>query len=329
MLKDLTRDDWLGFLDLPPERVPSVLVLRGTRNLRANYEKYRAHFADVLEIGSPNDLFEDIFVGQCDGVDVGYASVYGPAMASEITHLFGVLGTGLVIQTGVCGALVEGIAAGDLVVATYARCAEGAAACYLPGVLTVEATPELVAEVMADPTVAVARHADPVWMTPALLAEGEAEIEQWHGEGYIAADMETATISASPPPSACAASPSSPSSTTRVRAPISVSPRRTRTRRALPASGHARPPLRPDRAARSAPARPGVAGPRLSCPCGTYLALSAPHAPSACGAPHIAHNAHSGREADDEITERAHASDGSRRRRARSQSRHRRCVGQR
>jgi 5'-methylthioadenosine phosphorylase len=193
MLKDLTRDDWLGALDLPPGRVPSVLVLRGTRNLRANYDKYRAHFADVLEIGSPNDLFEDIFVGRRDGVDVGYASVYGPAMASEITHLFGVLGTGLVIQTGVCGALAEGIAAGDLVVATSARCAEGAAACYLPGALTVEATPELVAEVMAEPTVSVPRHAGPVWTTPALLAEGEAEIEQWHGEGYIAADMETAT----------------------------------------------------------------------------------------------------------------------------------------
>jgi uridine phosphorylase len=25
------------------------------------------------------------------------------------------------------------------------------------------------------------------------LAEGNAEIEQWHGEGYLAADMETAT----------------------------------------------------------------------------------------------------------------------------------------
>ena len=193
MLKELTKGDWLSFLDLVEERVPSVLVLRGTRNLRANHEKYRAHFDDVVEVGSPNGLFEDVFIGRRGGVDVGYSSVYGAPMASEIVHVFGVLGTRVVVQTGVCGALGDGIAAGDLVVATEARCAEGAAACYLPGVQTVAASPELVAEVMADPTVVVARHAGPIWTTAALLAEGKAEIEQWHGEGYLAADMETAS----------------------------------------------------------------------------------------------------------------------------------------
>lgn len=193
MLKDLTRDEWLGFLELEAERVPAVLVLRGTRNARTNYDKYRVHFDDVQEIGSPNALFEDIFIGRRNGINVGYASVYGPAMASETTHVFGVLGTGLVIQTGVCGALEAGIEAGDLVIATHARCAEGAAACYLPGVVTVDASRELVERVMADPGIGVARRAGPVWTTAALLAEGQAEIDQWHGEGYIAADMETAT----------------------------------------------------------------------------------------------------------------------------------------
>ncbi len=193
MLKELTKTDWLGFLDLPEERSPSVLLLRGTRNLRTNYDKYRAHFGDVLEVGSPNALFEDVFIGRRGGVDVGYASVDGAPMASEITHVFGVLGTELVIQTGVCGALGEGIEAGDLVIATAARCAEGAAACYLPGVETVAATPELVAVVMADLSVTIPRHAGPVWTTAALLAEGNTEIEQWYQAGYLAADMETAT----------------------------------------------------------------------------------------------------------------------------------------
>jgi purine-nucleoside phosphorylase len=193
VLKDLTKDDWLDILQLPPARVPPLLVLRGTRNLGANYDKYRAHFADVLEIGSPNGLFEDVFIGRRAGLDVAYASVYGAPMASEITHLFGVLGTSLVVQTGVCGALGDDIAAGELVIATAARCAEGAAESYLPGFLSVPATPDLVAELMADPRVTVPRHAGPVWTTAALLAEGETEIARWHGAGYIAADMETAT----------------------------------------------------------------------------------------------------------------------------------------
>lgn len=193
MLKEPTKGDWLSFLDLVEDRVPPVLVLRGTRNLRTNHDKYAARFADVLEIGSPNGLFEDVFIGRHRGVDVGYASVYGGPMASEIAHVFGVLGTRLVIQTGVCGALGDGIAAGDLVIATEARCAEGAAACYLPGVETVAASSDLVAKAASVPGVAVPRHAGPVWTTAALLAEGTAEIEQWHGEGYLAADMETAS----------------------------------------------------------------------------------------------------------------------------------------
>lgn len=114
-------------------------------------------------------------------------------MASEIAHLFGVRGTRLVVRTGVCGGLGDGIEAGALVIATEARCAEGAAAWYPPGVKMVAASAELVAAVMADPTVAVPRHTGLVWTTAVPLAEGRAEIDHWHAAGDLAADMETAS----------------------------------------------------------------------------------------------------------------------------------------
>lgn len=192
MLKDLTRSDWIGFLDLAEDRIPPVLILRGTRNLRRHYAGYAARFDDVREVGSPNALFEDVFIGRHRGIDVGYASVYGGPMASEIAHVFGVLGTELVIQMGVCGALGDGIGAGDLVVATEAGCGDGASHCYLPGRNRVAATPDLVSRVTALPDLGVPVHAGPIWTTAALLAEGAAEIDRWHGEGYLAADMETA-----------------------------------------------------------------------------------------------------------------------------------------
>ena len=44
MLKDLTRSDWLGFLDLLEDPIPPVLVLRGTRNPRRQYDAYCTHF---------------------------------------------------------------------------------------------------------------------------------------------------------------------------------------------------------------------------------------------------------------------------------------------
>lgn len=193
MLKDLTKADWLTSLAIPEERVPQALILRGTRNLGTRYGAHRLLIDDVLEIGSPNGLFEDVFIGTYRGMQVGYASVYGPAMASEITQLFGVLGTRLVIQTGNCGALGDGIVAGDLVVADIARCAEGAANYYLPGFEHVSATPELVERVRADPSIPIPVHSGPIWTTAALLAESNADIARWHSEGYIAVDMETAT----------------------------------------------------------------------------------------------------------------------------------------
>ena len=113
MLKELTREDWLSLLAIPEEMIPEVLVLRGTRNLNRHYERYKQFFHDVFEVDSPNSVFEDVFIGYCNKTPVGYASVYGDCMASEVTHLFGVLGTRLVIQTGCCGALKEGIAPGD------------------------------------------------------------------------------------------------------------------------------------------------------------------------------------------------------------------------
>ncbi|CAA9571155.1 MAG: hypothetical protein AVDCRST_MAG49-3630 [uncultured Thermomicrobiales bacterium] len=192
MLKDLNREDWLAALGLSPDQIPAMLVLRGTRNLRRHFAAHAALFEDVVEVGSPNALFEDVLVGRYGGVPVGYASVYGPAMASEIAHVFGALGTPVLVQTGVCGALGDHVGAGDLVVATAAGCGDGAAACYLPGQAVVEATPALVDRLTARPS-PVPRHVGPVWTTAALLAEGRAEVDAWHDAGYIAVDMETAS----------------------------------------------------------------------------------------------------------------------------------------
>jgi uridine phosphorylase len=192
VLRELTRQDWLAILNLDDRHVPETVILRGTRNLRRNFDKYRRLFANPQEVGSPNGLFEDVVIGQIHGRQVGYASVYGPAMASEMTHVFGVLGTRRVIQTGVCGALGEGMAAGDLVIASGAGCGEGAVACYLPGTACVAATHELVERAVklagSDGT-----HAGPVWTTAALLAEGMDDLERWRSGGYVAVDMETAT----------------------------------------------------------------------------------------------------------------------------------------
>ena len=193
MLKELKKSDWLALLNIPADRIPKVLVLRGTRNLKGNYTKHRAFFSDCVEVESTNVIFEDVLIGRYQNTDVGYASVYGDAMASEITHLFGVLGTSVVIQTGCCGALVERIRTGDIVCATSAHCGEGAAQYYSPQKQEIDASPNLVDFLTPARAEPVALHKGPIWTTSALLGEGKSEIQGWSNQGYIAVDMETAS----------------------------------------------------------------------------------------------------------------------------------------
>lgn len=191
MLGDLTRDDWLSILGLPEGRIPKALILRGTRNLKSQYELYRAHFNNVLEIGSPNDVLKDVFVGNLDGFSVAYASVYGAPMASEVTHVFGVLGTSLVVQTGCCGALADTIGLGDLFIPTEAYCGEGASQYYQPDRKIVKASFNAAGSSAIKRINDVSVHSGRIYTTSALFAEGKKEVEDWFRKGFSAVDMET------------------------------------------------------------------------------------------------------------------------------------------
>src|SRR5262245_42247948 len=192
MLKELTRADWLLILGVPEARVPAVLILRVTRNFRTQYRAMRPYFADVLDVGTPNGILEDVLIGDVAGYPVGFACVYGAAMASEVAHVFGALGTRAVLQIGNCGALADGLGPGDLFVAARACCGEGAAQYYKADGKWVEGSPGL----LRSATLAALRPGEyrtgAVYTTGALFAEGEEDVERWAREGFGAVDLETA-----------------------------------------------------------------------------------------------------------------------------------------
>jgi len=193
MLKELGKADWMRMLKIPESRIPSVLILRGTRNLQSQYDKARSFFSNPLEVGAPNGIIEHVFIGDLQGRPVGFACVYGAPMASEVVHIFGVLGTRAVIQTGNCGALADGLRAGDLFVPTEAFCGEGAAQYYKPDGQRATAVPSFLDLETCKRHGVEHFHAGAIYTTAALLAEGEADIERWYQQGFSAVDMETAT----------------------------------------------------------------------------------------------------------------------------------------
>jgi ubiquinone/menaquinone biosynthesis C-methylase UbiE/purine-nucleoside phosphorylase len=192
LLKELTKADWLNILNLPESRIPNVLIVRGTRNFRSKYGAMLPYFDNVLEVGTPNGIIEDVLIGDVGGLPVGFACVYGSSMASEIVHIFGVLGTRTVIQIGNCGALADDFAAGDLFVAERAYCGEGAAQYYKPAGKWVMASSELLQSRTLSALRPEEYRTGAIYTTGALFAEGMDDVERWFKEGFGAVDMETA-----------------------------------------------------------------------------------------------------------------------------------------
>ncbi len=192
MLKELKKSDLMEMLAIPESRIPEALILWGTRNLKSRYATVLPRFENVLEVGSPNGIIEDVLIGEVEGTTIGYASVYGAPMASEITHIFGVLGTRRVIQIGTCGGLTDDLMAGDFFVAESAYCGEGAAQYYKSDGKEVFATLGF-DEILCGSRFAASAKKGRIYTTSALFAEGEEDIERWAAEGFSAVDMETAT----------------------------------------------------------------------------------------------------------------------------------------
>ncbi len=192
MLKELTKADWLRILNLPAARVPQVLILRGTRNLRSHYQAMLPYFDNVFEVGTPNGILEDVLIGEVRGRPVGFACVYGSPMASEVVHVFGTLGTRAVLQTGNCGALADDLGAGDLFIADRAYCGEGAAQYYKQDGKWATATLDLLRSRTLAGLSLGAYRTGAIYTTAALFAEGESDVERWFRDGFAAVDLETA-----------------------------------------------------------------------------------------------------------------------------------------
>jgi purine-nucleoside phosphorylase len=192
MLRDMTKSDWQALLRIPADRIPTAVILRGTRDLKGQYARMRTLFSDVLDIRDANVVVDDVLIGTLDGVSVAYASVYGAPMASEVTHVFGVLGTRLALQIGCCGALSETLATGDVLAPSTAYCGEGASQYYKLDGKEVAASfaPSEIAELGGRQSDAI--RCGRLYTTSALFAESRQDVDRWRTQGFLAVDMETA-----------------------------------------------------------------------------------------------------------------------------------------
>ncbi|MBW3574493.1 MAG: hypothetical protein KY450_06435 [Actinobacteria bacterium] len=185
----MTRDQWLLALGLSPADVPSRLILEGSWWQTERNAQRLAVLDDVGELAFP-----ELHLGRHGDGRVLYSCAYGAPRAVEPVHIFGQLGTPLVVQIGSCGALQPGMATGDIVLPETATIGEGASQ-YYGGAGSSAATPSLVDAAEA----AFVRrgfrvHRGAHVTTSALLAQPPELVRAWSDAGHLAVDMETSAV---------------------------------------------------------------------------------------------------------------------------------------
>ena len=90
-----SRDDWLALLGIREADIPDILIMEGTWWDKTAYETRLAYLEEVKELELPN-----MFLGTHEDRKVLFSCAYGAPRAVEPVHIFGMLGTPLVVQIG-------------------------------------------------------------------------------------------------------------------------------------------------------------------------------------------------------------------------------------
>ncbi len=186
-IMDLTGDEWLHAMKLPPEDIPDVIILEGSwwRQQRTTWRL--GYLADVHELAFP-----DIFWGRWRDKKVVYCCAYGAPRTIEVVHLFGILGAKLAVQIGTCGGLQPHLNTGDIILPDVALCREGVAYLYGAVEAALGSTKwlTLAQQCLKDRGHTTYRGTHLTWS--ALFAQNARMVETWHRAGYLSVDMETA-----------------------------------------------------------------------------------------------------------------------------------------
>lgn len=189
MYRELTAADHRRMLQLDSEAdVPDILVLVGLFNVHEGAERWASYLeGPAYHPGIPH------YRGEYGGLRVALAAAFGGPMAALHVHAWCAAGVPAVVQLGYYGALQGGTSFGDVSVPSHAERQEGVSDWYLPKGILADASGEFADAIAASLDAAgVPVNRQPIYSTPAILAESREVIADWSRHGYHGVDMETA-----------------------------------------------------------------------------------------------------------------------------------------
>lgn len=189
MYNTITKNQWLKKLQMSPTAVPDVFVIHGSMlfNKRVKEIQRFLHQSHVIK-NLP------VVLGKFKQKKVGIAVAYGGSMASEFAHIFSVLGTKVIIQTGTFGGLTSKLKPGDCCIPNAAFPGDGASQYYITKKTALLYTNgqlnKLLAQQLRSENISFC--SEKIFTTAAMLAESEQNIKLLQEQGYCGIDLETA-----------------------------------------------------------------------------------------------------------------------------------------
>lgn len=179
---------WRAELGLGPDESPVAVIVEGTWWREERTRRRLASLETVRELGVP-----DVFIGTSDGQAIIYACPYGAPRTAEIIHIAALAGVRLAVQIGSCGVIGSVVHPGDVVVPTEALGLDGVTPHYVDSGLAHASEPWSESAVAELGRLGIRSHRGPSVTWPTLFNQPLARVREWHREGYLGVDMETAT----------------------------------------------------------------------------------------------------------------------------------------
>lgn len=200
MYQHRTREDYLKVFGLPEDySVDGVMVIGThpkTKEYPHLYEALEKIYPDYVEEPVDYKFFSDIKSFLIGEKRIWFDVVYGTAYLSEVLHIGSLFGSKRNILLGTCGGLQNDLNAGDTILPTVSFGNESSTRMYQRKNTDYmyESDEKLRDEIKKRiPSRKTVREGK-ITTVQAMLAETKEDVDEWSQAGYLAVDMESATV---------------------------------------------------------------------------------------------------------------------------------------
>lgn len=198
MYKKLTAEDYRKHFKLPSDYKLDGFIVYGTYK-KHPFEQFEDSIKrtgqEYTKTALDHEFFGSLLEFKVAGKRFWVAIAYGGALLSEYLHIACLFGSQVNILIGSCGGLKKGMKSLELIIPEWSRANESSAAAYEPNANSQYHSNKQLSDAIAEKLTKHHRiHRGATVTFQAMLAETWEDVLDWSNEGFIAVEMEAATV---------------------------------------------------------------------------------------------------------------------------------------